>query len=144
MNGFLIAGLMMVVGQVETLGPVQQVYTAGGWVVGQQILNGPYAGQYRLQQVVQTSSPSLVGQALNTFVDGSLQMIAQARAFAMARQNVLSHGIGGTYGIPTGVSEGIGYGPGPAPATCVLPGQCVADATAVSMSGLTYRVRFFR
>lgn len=141
MNGFLIAGLMMVVGQVETLGPPQQVYTTQGWAVGQQILDGPYAGQYRLQQTV---SPGLVGQAVNTLVDGSLQMIAQARAFAMAAQNVLSHGIGGTYGIPAGVSEGIGYGPGPAPATCVLPGQCVADATAVSSTGLTYRVRFFR
>jgi len=141
MNGFLIAGLMMVVGQVETLGSPQQVYTTQGWVVGQQILDGPYAGQYRLQQTV---SPGLVSQAFNTLVDGSLQMIAQARAYAMAAQNVLSHGIGGTHGIPAGVSEGIGYGPGPAPATCVLPGQCVADATAVSSTGLTYRVRFFR
>ena len=131
----------MVVGQVETLGPVQQVYTTQGWAVGQQILDGPYTGQYRLQQ---TFSPGLVGGAVNTLVDGGLQMIAQARAFAMAAQNMLSHGIGGTYGIPAGVSEGIGYGPGPAPDTCVLPGRCVADATAVSSTGLTYRVRFFR
>lgn len=142
MNGFLIAALMMVVGQVETLGPVQQVYTTQGWVVGQQILDGPYAGQVRLVETQPTVG--LVGQAFNTLVDGSLQMIAHARAMAMATQNVLSHGIGGTYGIPAGVAEGIGYGPGPAPATCVLPGQCVADATAVSANGLTYRVRFFR
>lgn len=142
MNGFLIAGLMMVIGQFETLGPVQQVYTTQGWVVGQQILDGPYAGQYRLQQA--QVSTGLVSQAFNTLMDGSLQMIAQARAYAMAAQNVLSHGIGGTHGIPAGVAEGIGYGPGPAPATCVLPGQCVADATAVSANGLTYRVRFFR
>jgi hypothetical protein len=142
MNGFLIAGLMMVAGQVETLGQTQQVYTNQGWVVGQQILDGPYAGQYRI--VSQSQNQGFVSGVFNAVVDSGLQAIAHARAAAMAAQNVLSHGIGGTYGIPAGVAEGIGYGPGPAPATCVLPGQCVADATAVSANGLTYRVRFFK
>lgn len=66
MNGFLIAGLMMVVGQVETLGPVQQVYTTQGWAVGQQILDGPLAGQYRLvQQQTQTTATSQEQEFLN-------------------------------------------------------------------------------
>jgi hypothetical protein len=140
MNGFLISALL-VVAQVETLGPVQQVYTDQGLVVGQQILDGPYVGQYRL---IQQQSQGLLMGAVNTVVDGGLHAIASARAMAMAAQNVLSHGIGGAPAIPAGYAEGIGYGSGPAPATCVLPGQCVADATAVSANGLTYRVRFFK
>lgn len=135
MNGLLIAGLM-VIGQ--QLGPVEQVYTAEyGWTYGQKHLDGPYAGQYNVQQV---QTQSFTGSV----VDGGLQAIAYVRALAMATQNVLSHGIGGAPGIPAGYAEGIGYGPSGLPDTCVLPGQCVADAVARAANGLTYRVRFFR
>lgn len=55
MNGFLIAGLMMIVGQ--QLGPVEQIYTNEyGWVQGQKHLDGPYVGSYSVLQQVQVAT----------------------------------------------------------------------------------------
>lgn len=74
---------------------------------------------------------------------GSLQDIAQARANALAANNVLTHDIAGAPGKPSNVFEGVGYGVGVAP-TCVGPGRVVADASALSASGLIFRVRFYQ
>lgn len=76
------------------------------------------------------------------------QQIAQWRANAMARSHILSHGIHNYRGAdcpayPVSVFEGIGKSAGGTPGTCNNGGSVVADAMAVSSSGMVYRVRFF-
>ncbi len=76
------------------------------------------------------------------------QQIAQWRANAMARTHVLSHGIhnyrgAGCPAYPSSVYEGIGRSAGGTPGTCNNGGSVLADAMAVSSSGMVYRVRFF-
>jgi len=77
--------------------------------------------------------------------DNSYQGIAQQRADAMARNCLMpsNHAIAGAPSYPPGVFEGIGMG-GPGCATCVGPGNVIADASAVGSDGRTYRVRFYR
>lgn len=75
-------------------------------------------------------------------IENTYQAIAQARADAMARQQTLSHAIGGAPGIPN-VSEGIGMGPSSLPETCFFTGPLLADASSQDANGYTYRVRFF-
>lgn len=76
------------------------------------------------------------------------QQIAQWRANAMARSHTLSHGIhnyrgAGCPAYPASVFEGIGRSAGGTPGTCNNGGSVLADAMAVSSSGMVYRVRFF-
>lgn len=82
----------------------------------------------------------------------SLQELAQDRANAMARLNVMSHEIHQyDNSVPdwrgVGVLEGIGYSSAQDPkavSTCICGSRVVADAHCRSISGLIYRVRFFR
>lgn len=90
-------------------------------------------------------APACAGNVCGV-VDGGLHAIAMARAAAMAALDLFApdHNIPNAPLRPYWVSEGLGMGYGPAPATCEFPGACVADAAAVSASGRTYRVRFFQ
>jgi len=78
----------------------------------------------------------------------SLQDIAQERAEAMARQQVLSHSIGGCRSwTGLGVTEGIGCSTVSdyrRCVTCITGRRVVADGHARSSNGMVYRVRFFR
>jgi len=78
----------------------------------------------------------------------SLQDIAQERAEAMARQQVLSHSIGGCRSwTGLGVTEGIGCSTVSdyrRCVTCITGRRVVADGHARSANGMVYRVRFFR
>jgi hypothetical protein len=93
-------------------------------------------------------SHSGVSHHLAVIISAPLQVIAQQRADAMARQGILSHSIGG---CPTwsgrGVGEGIGCSSANDPksvATCIVGSTVVADAHCRSSNGLIYRVRFFK
>ena len=66
------------------------------------------------------------------------QEIAQGRANTMAARNYRGH----LSGIPAGCFEGVGWG-GWGCATCVGSGTCVADAQAMSSSGVVFRVRLW-
>jgi hypothetical protein len=80
--------------------------------------------------------------------DRSLQDIAMERAAAMARQQNLSHNVGGcTSWQGLGVSEGIGsstVSDHRRCSTCITGSRVVADGFARSINGMIYRVRFFR
>lgn len=81
----------------------------------------------------------------------SLQEVAQERANAMAALGNMTHSIHlyapVTSYAAVGVSEGIGTASVADPkacATCITGSRVVADAWCRAVSGVVYRVRFFR
>jgi len=109
---------------------------------------GPFRRRARRTAPVVTQPVrATVAASANTF-RRSLQVVAQARADAMARQGNLTHGIhhyADCPSYPSDVAEGIGYGGSPQCATCTFRGRSVvADAAAQSSNGMWYRVRFWQ
>ncbi len=98
-----------------------------------------------------TSVSVSTGSGLKVAIDANLQVVAQARANAMASRCHLTHKIHELFNCPSwsglGVGEGIGCSSHADPkscATCIVGSVVVADAHAFGRNGQVYRVRFFR
>ena len=78
----------------------------------------------------------------------SLQDIAQLRAEAMAKHQILTHGIHAMAKVPAApIPEGIGVSDASDyknVGTCICGSTVVADGWCKSKNGLIYRVRFWR
>lgn len=148
MKRFVLAGLMLALGsQARAVVPLQADLNPALYVPFATYLDAGTGQQFYYDAAQNTffvynAAPACVGNVCG----GDLHSIAYARAAAMAALDLFygDHNIPNAPLRPAWVAEGIGMGYGPAPATCVLPGACVADAAAVSASGRTYRVRFFQ